>query len=319
MKKSNVWVVFWSLVGLAAWAGVIAVALRPAPPAWHPPAVRVAVAPLPPAPAPEQPTLEGEKPIPQIAGMPGLPPSAIPSPKQAAPKLAPGHAPEIALVIDDMGLDMKDSARAETSLPPQVTLSYMPYADDLAEQTGKALAAGHELLLHMPMEPIGHQDPGPSALLTSLAPDQIRARFDKALGSFKGFDGVNNHEGSKFTADAAGMQIVAEELKKRGLFFLDSRTGPHSVGESVAKKDGVLALGRDVFLDDSLDPAAIETQLQRTEYVARRHGEAIAIGHPHAATLDVLEKWIPEAEKDGYVLVPLHDLLEARIIPVKAN
>src|SRR6202012_4856582 len=96
-------------------------------------------------------------------------------------------------------------------LPAPVTLSFLPYAVRLREQAKQAQAAGHELLLHMPMEPIGREDPGPGALLTNLPMDELRARFEKALDSFPGFDGINNHMGSKFTAWPQGMDMVMDE------------------------------------------------------------------------------------------------------------
>ena len=186
----------------------------------------------------------------------------------------------------------------------------MPYATRLHQQTQDAQEAGHELLLHMPMEPVGPDDPGPGALLTNLPAEEVRARFDTALGSFTGFDGVNNHMGSKFTADPAGMEVVIEELQPRHLFFLDSRTSPKTVGESTAKQRGVPAIARDVFLDDELTLKAVNQQLAETERVARRKGFAVAIGHPHPVTLEALEAWLPQAEKDGFAFVPLRDLVK---------
>lgn len=221
----------------------------------------------------------------------------------------PHGQPRIAIIIDDVGLDVKGSQRA-VDLPPFITLSFMPYASRLREQTADARDQGHELMLHMPMEPLAHLDPGPGALMVGLPPDEIRQRFDTALASFVGFDGVNNHMGSKFTADTEGMQIVADELKPRGLFFLDSRTSPQTVGEVIARAHGVPTISRDIFLDDDQSSSAVVKQLEQTERVALRKGYAVAIGHPHAATLDALQAWIPEAEKQGFTLVPVHDLIK---------
>ena len=256
-------------------------------------------------PVPEQQTApQGEER--QTAGsiMPVLPEHEVVPP--------PGHKPEIAIVIDDMGLNLSGSQRA-IKLPAFITLSFMPYAERLDEQTAAAREAGHELMLHMPMEPVGHEDPGPGALFTNLPPEEVRARLDHALDSFEGFDGINNHMGSRFTADAAGMQIVAGELAKRHLFFLDSRTSAQSVGFAVAQKQGLPAVTRDVFLDDSLTPAAIKQQLAATERVAQRKGYAVAIGHPHEETLKELEAWLPQAEKQGFEFVPVHDLVKTQI------
>lgn len=218
------------------------------------------------------------------------------------------QSPRIALVIDDVGLDLKNSHRA-VLLPSAVTLSFMPYAIRLREQTREAREEGHELLLHMPMEPLGHDNPGPGALLVALSDDEVRSRFETALASFVGFDGVNNHMGSKFTAYAHGMDLVMEELKQRHLFFLDSRTNAKSVGEKEAKSLGVPTLARDVFLDDEIESRAIRGQLEQTERIARRRGYAVAIGHPHDLTLEAIEQWIPEAQKRGIVFVPLNTLI----------
>jgi polysaccharide deacetylase 2 family uncharacterized protein YibQ len=304
MKKSRkkIWFhgAFWLLIA----AGAAWVAFAPAPKQALP-MVSVKVAPPADVPPPvvEAPPVGDEKVLPQTAAAtPALPPR-----EELAP--APHGAPRIAIVIDDMGLDLKDSARA-IELPPAITLSFMPYATRLHQQAEDAQEAGHELLLHMPMEPVGHDDPGPGALLTGLPPEEVRARFDAALASFTGFDGVNNHMGSKFTADAAGMEIVADELQPRHLFFLDSRTSPKSVGESVAKQHGVPAIARDVFLDDELTLKSVNQQLAETERVARRKGFAVAIGHPHPVTLQALEAWLPDAEKKGFVFVPLRTLVQ---------
>ena len=242
------------------------------------------------------------------------PATGPPAPNSASipvpPIHRPGGAPEIAILIDDVGLDLRGSRRA-ADLPPAVTLSYMPYATRLREQTQAARAQGHELMLHMPMEPLGADDPGPGALLTGLPPDDLRQRLDTALASFIGFDGVNNHMGSKFTADAAGMALVMGELQPRHLFFLDSRTSAQSVGFATAQRFGVPALTRDVFLDDEISAAAVRRQLAQTEHIAMRQGYAIAIGHPHPATLQALADWLPQAQARGFVFVPVHDLIAA--------
>lgn len=219
-----------------------------------------------------------------------------------------GAHPKIALVIDDAGIDVHGTQRA-VALPSAVTLSFLPYARHLQDLTRSAREAGHELLLHMPMEPVGHDDPGPNALTVGLPTEDIRARLQGALASFIGFDGVNNHMGSKFTANTEGMAVVIEELKGRGLFFLDSRTTAKSVGETLAREQGLPTIARDVFLDDSEDAAAVHKQLEATERVAMRKGLAVAIGHPHSVTLDALEQWLPTLQARGFELVPLNSVV----------
>ena len=222
-------------------------------------------------------------------------------------------APWIGIVIDDVGLNRANSERA-AGLPGPLTLAYLPYAADLDAQTARARAAGHELLIHMPMEPeSANEDPGPNALRTSLDGTEIARRLDWALGRFEGYVGVSNHMGSRFTADAGAMTSALELLRARGLMFLDSRTSARTRGRGVARTLGVPFLERDVFLDNELSAAAIGRQLDLTESIARRQGHAVAIGHPHTVTLDVLEEWLPRLKRRGLVLVPVATIVADRL------
>src|SRR5262249_48047590 len=200
--------------------------------------------------------------------------------------------PLVAVVIDDVGLDRPRSKRA-WELPGPLTMSFLPYAKDLREQAKAARARGHELMLHLPMEPNGRNDPGPNALLVSLSENAIRQRTNAALDSFDGFAGVNNHMGSRFTAFKPGMETVLRQFKNRGLMFLDSRTTAQSVGDQLAQEMGVPSIVRHVFLDDDESLDAVGRKLAETEAVARRQGFVVAIGHPHEATLQALAEWLP--------------------------
>lgn len=231
---------------------------------------------------------------------------AVPLPPESG--VHPAGRPRIAILIDDIGPNLRESQRA-VRLPPSITLALLPYATRVKELAREGREAGHELMLHMPMEPMGKEDPGPDALITSLPMRDLQERFERSLAGFGGYDGVNNHMGSRFTAWPEGMEMVMDALAERGLFFLDSRTSAQSLGKTVAEKKGVPALGRDVFLDDDAAPSAIRAQLALTEKIARRKGAAIAIGHPHVTTLAVLEAWIPEAQARGFDLVPVNALL----------
>jgi polysaccharide deacetylase 2 family uncharacterized protein YibQ len=122
--------------------------------------------------------------------------------------------------------------------------------------------------------------------------------------------GINNHEGSRFTADAAALAPVMATLKARHLFFFDSRTGPASGVSQAAARAGVMSAGRDVFLDDDRSPAAVAAQLDRLVREAKRNGVAIAIGHPHDTTLRLLSDWL---KKDhGVTLVPLDEAIKMK-------
>ena len=229
--------------------------------------------------------------------------------EEETPPAPPNTHPRIAIVIDDVGVDLKGSERA-IKLPAPITLSFLPYGVRLREQTKEARDNGHELLLHMPMEPLGHEDPGPNALLVDLPLRDLQQRFETALASFTGFDGVNNHMGSKFTAYEDGMNMVIDELQQRHLFFLDSRTSAQSIGKKIAEQKGLPSIGRDVFLDDDQSPEAVRAQLTATERMAQKKSYAVAIGHPHAATLEVLEQWIPDAQKRGFEFVAVKNLVK---------
>jgi polysaccharide deacetylase 2 family uncharacterized protein YibQ len=219
--------------------------------------------------------------------------------------------PLIAIVIDDVGLDRSRSRRA-WELPGPMTMSFLPYAKDLPEQTRAARARGHELMLHLPMEPNGRNDPGPGALLVSMSDNELRQRTIAALDSFDGYVGANNHMGSRFTAFHPGMETVLRQFRARGLMFLDSRTTAQSVGDQTAHELGVPSIVRHVFLDDEETLEAVRRKLTETEAVARRQGFAVAIGHPHDVTLQALAEWLPGISAKGLALAPASAVLRKR-------
>jgi polysaccharide deacetylase 2 family uncharacterized protein YibQ len=245
-----------------------------------------------------------------------------PTPRAAAPSAAwqrnaiafsdDRRRPLIVVVIDDMGVDRSRSRRV-VELPRPLTLSYLPYARDLAEQATAARSRGHELMLHLPMEPLsGGVDPGPNALLTSLSLDMIRRRTVAALDSFSGFVAVNNHMGSRFTTWRPGVEASLREMKARGLAFLDSRTHADSVGGLVAEELGMPNVDRHVFLDDVMTAEAVRRQLAETEALAIRQGFAIAIGHPHDVTIQALAEWLPGLSGKGFSLGPISAAIRRR-------
>ncbi len=195
-------------------------------------------------------------------------------------------------------------------MPPPVTLAFLPYAEAAGRLAHQAAVAGHEVLVHMPMEPedMAHNDPGPGVLTVGLPTHELQDRVRRALAVFPDAVGLNNHMGSRFTAEAEGMTPVLAELVHRNLFFLDSRTTAHSAGRAVAQQLGLRFVGRDVFLDNVEDMAAIRQQLAETERLARTRGQAVAIGHPHPETLTALRRWIPEVQARGFKLVPVSQL-----------
>jgi len=269
------------------------------------------------APPPQQAVVQSDPPsfAKATEGLPSVARSAKEGPawQRHAVRIAhePGR-PMIALVIDDMGLDRKRSARA-AALPARLTLAYLPYAAELPMQTAAARDAGHELLVHVPMEPdSAAEDPGPHAMLASAGEREILAELDWMLGRFDFYVGINNHMGSRFTRDPARMAMVLSELKRRGLLFLDSRTTARTVAADTARTLGVPVAERDIFLDAEDSTQAVRARLADLEARAKAQGYAVAIGHPKDATLAALEQWIPQARARGFALVPLTAVVTAQ-------
>jgi len=246
-------------------------------------------------------------PEPQVAVLPVPSSVALPRWRQFAVATAPlvRDVPLIAIVIDDMGVDKKRSGLA-IDLPAPLTLSFLTYATELARQTERARGRGHELMLHVAMEPGSKvADPGPNALLTTLSDAELRQRLEWSFLRFSTYVGVNNHMGSKFTANRKAMRTVIAEIKRRGLLFLDSRTSGRTVGAKVAREMGVPVAERNIFLDHENTIEAVHAQLRKVEQLARTTGAVIAIGHPRDVTIRALQEWLVGIEAKGFKLVPL--------------
>jgi len=168
-------------------------------------------------------------------------------------------------------------------------------------------------MLHVPMEPNGaYADPDANLLRIRQGPAEIQRRLSRWLDSMPGIVGINNHMGSLFTSDPYALAPVMEELSRRGLLFVDSRTTARSLAQESAQAHGLPNAGRDVFLDHYEGQAEVRKRLIETERVARKQGYAIAIGHPRAATLAELAIWLDEVESKGYRLVPVSAIVRGR-------
>ena len=224
-----------------------------------------------------------------------------------------------------MGMNRRLS-RAVADLDARLTLAYLPYAPELSSLTEPARNSGHELIIHMPMEPMdGRIDTGPIALKDDMGRDEVAAMMEKAFESFDGFVGVNNHMGSRLTQNETAMGWVMEALDDRGLFYVDSKTIASSIAADAAREQGIDYAERDVFLDHEDSAAFVANALRKAERVALKKGYAIAIGHPKAVTVEGLRQWIPTLEARGFEIVPVSELLltphvkQARVKQAKAH
>ncbi len=218
-------------------------------------------------------------------------------------------AVKVAIIIDDLGMDLKRS-RAIMDLPAPITLAFLPYGTKTKEYAQMGVQKGHELIIHTPMEAMDSaQNIGPGGLKSGMEDAAFEQNFNTMLNSFDGYEGINNHMGSKLTQDRAEMDELMGILKKRGLFFVDSKTINTSVAARAARAAGVPYAERDVFLDHVDSRAFVDGALRETEAVAMRKGYAIAIGHPKTHTIEGLRAWIPTLASKGIELVPVSELL----------
>lgn len=187
---------------------------------------------------------------------------------------------QIAIVIDDFGNGMKGTDEM-LSLPIKLTVAIMPFLPSTRKDAESAHAKGHDVIVHMPMEPVRGRSNwlGPGAIMTSLTDDEIRRRVEAAIDDVPHAIGMNNHMGSRVTADVRVMRIVLQVCKERGLFFLDSRTTWRSVVPKLAAELGVPLLQNDVFLDDVNTRRHVSKQIAAVRKELAKRPTCVVIGH----------------------------------------
>lgn len=224
----------------------------------------------------------------------------------APPPPAPSHGlpgGRLAIILDDLGGD-RAAADAIFALRYPLTLSVLPGHPHSAEIAEEAYAHGYQVMLHLPMQSVAGEKAEAAELHPGLTPAEVAFLVTQMLDSLPHVAGVNNHQGSQATADPALMSALMPVLRERHLFYIDSRTTAATVAFESAQGAGVPAGYRSVpFLDDAADLDAVRRQLTLAVEGARKKGEAIAIGHPHPATLQALSELLPELEAQGVHLV----------------
>ncbi len=227
---------------------------------------------------------------------------------QATPTQTPAPAKAyLTLIIDDLGQNLPRDRRV-LALPGPITPSIMPDTPHAAELAREAHQAGKIVMLHMPMDPAT----GPFAWHPDLPLEELQKRLAAAFEAVPYTSGINNHEGSRMTAEPVAMAWLMGELQRRNKFFVDSRTSAKTVAASEAQKIGLASVSRDVFLDNERTETAITAQLQTAIRLAHKQGTAVVIGHPYPQTLAVLERELPRLKEQGIEWIDIRSMIALR-------
>lgn len=229
----------------------------------------------------------------------------------ARPFKAPPGQPLIAIVLTELGLNRTVSEAAVANLPGAVTLAFAPYGEDLRDWVAAARADGHEVLLQLPMEPVGYpaSDPGPNALFTSLTPSDNLDRLEWLLARFPGYVGVTSYMGSKFTASEADMRPLVQSLRERGLMLVDGLASPRSVAARLAREAGVAVAVATLRLDAEPSAVAIDARLAELERLARAGGAVLGLGSAYPVTVERVASWSAGLAAKGIALAPVSALV----------
>jgi polysaccharide deacetylase 2 family uncharacterized protein YibQ len=224
----------------------------------------------------------------------------------ARPFTGAADKPRIGLIVGGLGMTAKHTQIAISELPPEVTLSFVPYAPNLQDWINKARAAGHEVLLELPMEAYDYPnvDTGPLTLVTSAKPEENVRRLSVLLGKASGYFGVTNYQGARFATDAAAATPVMKALKDRGLVFLHDGAAARSALPQAATQTGLDFTVADRIVDTELTADSIDRELLALEALAIQNGSAIGVGFAYPVTIEQFRLWAEGLKAKGYQLAP---------------
>jgi polysaccharide deacetylase 2 family uncharacterized protein YibQ len=230
------------------------------------------------------------------------------TPAQAyARPFTPNGRPKVGLVIGGLGLNAALTRKAIDTLPPEITLSFVPYSDGLQGWIDLARAAGHEVLIEVPMEPMDYpeNDPGPYTLMASAQGSETVKKLEWVLSRATGYFGVTNYLGSRFLGSDPAMTAFTGALRGRGLAFIDD-------GQAAKRGGGLPRASAFRVIDEQLSSEAIDQQLLNVEAGALQNGQALGSGFAYPVTLDQVTKWAQSVESRGYQLAPASALTTRR-------
>lgn len=241
------------------------------------------------------------------------------TPAEAYAQITPMSAmvserPKIAILLGGMGLNPRLTQKAIKELPGNITFGFAPYGNALQDQVNRARAEGHEVMLQLPMEPLGYpaNDPGPNTLLAEGAKEDNLKALRWNMSRFAGYTGITNYMGSRFLATPAGLQPVLAELKTRGLLFLEDASVTMTAAQGMADAAGLRMRHAEVAIDVNADAASIQAALASLEKQARGSGMAIGTGSGLEVTIDTVADWAKDLESRGFILVPVSALYQGR-------
>lgn len=251
---------------------------------------------------------ERTRPAPSSRKSPPADKGRRPVPDSPPPPI-PGRSARIALVIDDLGGE-NHLSRELLLFDSPITFSILPFTTYSKALAAEAPGRGKEVILHLPMEPHGYPKvrPGEGVLLHEMDAKRLLRQLTEDIDSVPNIKGVSNHMGSRLMEEPEKLKIIFSELRERGLFFLDSRTTPQTVGLKTARLVGLNALERNLFIDNSLGAEALRENLNHLIRISLSTGMAIGIGHPHSATVNAIRQMLPKIRENGVEVVPLSNL-----------
>ncbi len=223
----------------------------------------------------------------------------------------------IALMVTDLGLKSRITQNAIAELPSDVGLAFSPYSRDLNSWGERSRRDGHEVFLSIPMEPVNYpqNDPGSLTLLTSHSQRESTNILKQSLGRMTGYVGVLNHMGSRFTAAADSMRPILDEINRRGLMFVDSRTTPYSRAAAMGRAIGMPIALNNGYIDSDLAPDLIAEELKKLEVRAQTQGAAMGMARPYPVSINAIKVWVATLEERGFVLVPVTSIANRQAIP----